>query len=340
MTTLYLIRHAEAEGNVFRRIHGQYDSMVTPNGMRQIKALEQRFADIPVDAVYASDLTRTCVTAGAIYKPKALPLHREPRFREVSIGIWEDIPFGQLELDDPARLYVVSHDPEHFSIEGGETMEVYTARFMEALDEVARRHDGQTVAIFSHGMVLRGVMQRLFFPNDPTGGGHCENTGVTCITWENGEYQLKFLNDASHLPMEISTLGRQHWWRGDRKLDFNLRYRPATAEDAAFLQALGHCPEPSEETLLALLGGQPIGAISMRPCGHDAGGIVFLGLLPEHRGKGLAAQLLGCAVSRFRSAGAKRLLLLQQPESDEAGKFFATYGFDGTNGISIVPVIR
>ena len=47
MTTIYLIRHAEAEGNVFRRIHGQYDSCVTPNGRRQIAALAQRFAGIP-----------------------------------------------------------------------------------------------------------------------------------------------------------------------------------------------------------------------------------------------------------------------------------------------------
>lgn len=65
MTTIYLIRHAEAEGNVFRRIHGQYDSCVTPNGRRQIAALAQRFAGIPVDAVYASDLKRTCLTATA-----------------------------------------------------------------------------------------------------------------------------------------------------------------------------------------------------------------------------------------------------------------------------------
>ena len=39
MTTIYLIRHAEAEGNIFRRLHGQYNSNVTPNGMRQIAAL-------------------------------------------------------------------------------------------------------------------------------------------------------------------------------------------------------------------------------------------------------------------------------------------------------------
>ena len=42
MTKIYLIRHAEAEGNIYRRMHGQYDSRITPNGMRQIAALEKR----------------------------------------------------------------------------------------------------------------------------------------------------------------------------------------------------------------------------------------------------------------------------------------------------------
>lgn len=29
-TTIYLVRHAEAEGNLGRRCHGHYDSMLTP----------------------------------------------------------------------------------------------------------------------------------------------------------------------------------------------------------------------------------------------------------------------------------------------------------------------
>ena len=60
MTRIYIIRHAEAEGNLYRRIHGQYDSLVTPLGYRQIQALEKRFQDIHLDAVYSSDLFRTC----------------------------------------------------------------------------------------------------------------------------------------------------------------------------------------------------------------------------------------------------------------------------------------
>lgn len=38
MTTIYLIRHAEAEGNIYRRYHGWYNSLITLNGYRQIQA--------------------------------------------------------------------------------------------------------------------------------------------------------------------------------------------------------------------------------------------------------------------------------------------------------------
>ena len=66
MTTLYLIRHAEAEGNLYRIAQGQCDSIITDRGYQQIAALAERFRDEPIDAVYSSDLTRTCITAGAI----------------------------------------------------------------------------------------------------------------------------------------------------------------------------------------------------------------------------------------------------------------------------------
>ena len=52
---LYLIRHAEAEGNIFRRVHGWYDSSVTPNGLRQIAALQKRFETVQVDEMCIRD---------------------------------------------------------------------------------------------------------------------------------------------------------------------------------------------------------------------------------------------------------------------------------------------
>ena len=90
MTTIYLIRHAEAEGNLYRIAQGQHDSNLTDRGWRQVQALARRFAGIRVDAVYASDLYRTRATASAVYKPKGLPLHLRKDLREIYGGDWED----------------------------------------------------------------------------------------------------------------------------------------------------------------------------------------------------------------------------------------------------------
>ena len=56
MTRIYLIRHAEAEGNLYRIAQGHTDGRLTKRGWEQVKALEHRFESIHVDAVYASDL--------------------------------------------------------------------------------------------------------------------------------------------------------------------------------------------------------------------------------------------------------------------------------------------
>ena len=218
MTTIYLIRHAEAEGNVFRRIHGQYDSCVTPNGRRQIAALAQRFAGIPVDAVYASDLKRTCLTATAIYRQKGLPLHRDARFREVGLGPWEDTPFGELERRYPAQLHAFSHDSYHWYVEGAECFLQYAHRF---LCRAGGRRPPSRRTVHRHFLSRHGPARRVdgaVLPGQDEGVSHSENTAVTELHWENGSYELVSLNDASHLTPELSTLGRQNWWRGSRYL--------------------------------------------------------------------------------------------------------------------------
>ena len=334
MTKIYLIRHAEAEGNVFRRLQGQYDSFVTPNGRKQIAALEQRFRDIFVDAVYSSDLSRTRLTATAIYRHKNLTLQTDRRFRELSVGVWENQPFGWLDHSDPERNYAFSHQPESWHVEGSERFEAYTDRFLQAMEELAKKHDGQTIAIVSHGMVLRGILQRLFYPNDRNAVAHCENTAVTHLTYENGQYSLRFLNDASHIPHEISTLGRQMWWRGDGKKDFNMWYREMSQNDEELLQTLGVTVKEGQKVRISMLVDTPTGAVITE--GEE---LVFFGLLPEHRGIGLSAQLLGEAISIARQSGFDRLRVRVQAEHPAAKHLLESYGFCGGE-MNILPRVE
>ena len=84
MTEIYLIRHAQAEGNLYRMMQGHWDGSVTALGLKQIDALAERFRTVHVDALYASDLYRTRLTASAITRYHDLPMQLRPALRAVS----------------------------------------------------------------------------------------------------------------------------------------------------------------------------------------------------------------------------------------------------------------
>lgn len=307
---------------MFRRLQGQFDSLITPNGRKQIAALAERFKDIPVDAVYSSDLTRTCITAGAIYKPKGLPLQTDPRLREISVGVWENLPFGWLDHVDRERNYAFSHSPKTWSVEGSESYDTYTGRFLTALREIGEKHEGQTVAIFSHGMVLRGALQNLFFQGRDNAVAHCENTAVTCLHYENGEFTLEYLNDASHITEDISTLGKQMWWRGEKYKDFNMWYRDPEEGDEAFLAQF--CL-PEGKVRISMLDEEATGVIVV-----DGGILRYFALDPRFRGRQLSPQLLGEAISMARTMGFQTLSLPFEPEHPGAVRILEEYGFRGS----------
>lgn len=313
-TTIYLIRHGEAEGNAFRRFHGQYDSLLTPMGYLQVEALARRFAPVHIDACYASDLTRTSLTARAIYVPKNLPLHRDSAFREVFVGRWEDYPFGHIETHEAEAIRMFNKEPVRWYLEGAETYPVYTGRFIAAMEQAIRDNRGKTIAIFCHGCVMRGVLAKLFFGDDFSAMAYCDNTAVCKLFWDDGVYSYEYLNDATHLPPEISTFARQKWWRSGGK-DFNLWFQPMT-ELPEGLPA----PEACWESYVAMLNHTPVGLISI-----TQNRIMGLYLLPEYHDCLMEDQLLGQAVSRSREQGFD--FLETEPGCLDTPEVLERYGF-------------
>lgn len=312
MTTVYLVRHAEAEGNTYRRMHGQYNSLLTENGLRQIEALRARFEDIPIDACFASDLYRTCKTAQSVYLAKQLPLHPDRRFRETGVGRWEDTPFGYLERFEKRDMDAFNHDEKNWHVPGSETWEEYTSRFLQGLNEIAAQYDGRTIAVFSHACVLRGVQKRLLGSDDLP---FCENTAVSRLHWRDGAVQFDFLNDASHLTPEISTAQRQ------------LRLKNGAADRADYSLWFERTAD-AEETYAAKLRDRTIGQLVLGAGDTRGVGVIKeLALDAAYRGRHFGQQLLGQAVCTLRGRGVKRLRAAVPAQNAEAMHFFLENGF-------------
>ena len=334
MTTIYLIRHAEAEGNLYRRVHGWYNSLITENGRRQIAALEERFRDIPVDAVYSSDLYRTMTTARAVYVPKGLELHTDPGLRELNLGDWEDLTFGEVRRRFPQAMELFNRTDPAWEVENAENFFQLGDRLYGAVRRIAERHPDQTVALFSHGMALRQFLGRVknIPPEEWHAMPHGDNTAVSRLTWDGERFEIQFEMDNSHLPEDISTLARQAWWRkGGKAKDVNLFFKPVDCpEDRdTWLRACGQDLPAGETGFLALSGDSLAGLLRLDAARYAAGSAGYIPLcfvLPEHRRKGLAIQLIGQAVAVFRPQGRDRLRM-PCPEDPCAQRFCQKYGF-------------
>ena len=360
MTRIYLIRHAEAEGNLYRRVQGQYDSLVTNRGLEQIKALEERFRDVPIDAVYSSDLYRTKKTASAVYLSHGLPLRTDPGLREVAMGEWEDHPWGQVGREDRQQLIYFNANDPRWHIPGGETFPILRERLVSTLEKIARAHDGQTVAVASHGMAIRNALAGIMGLPVEEGNqvAHCDNTGVSLLEFADGKWNVVYLNDNSHLHGDLSTFAKQKWWKAGSGLfdDANLWYRPLDMEahgdfyydcrrdawevihgsmvnfdgDGFLLRAREQARESEKAVWQVMLGDEPAGVLQLDvPTGEKEhyGPIPFLYLLPKFRCQGLGVQLIGQAVSVFRHMGCDALRLRCAPDNDTAQRFYARYGF-------------
>ena len=376
MTTVYLIRHAQAEGNYFRRIHGQYDSPVTALGRRQIACLQARFADIAIDAVYASDLKRTCQTAEAIYVPKHLELHREPGLREINLGEWEDQPFGKIYLTQREEMIQFQSGIPTWSAPGGETLRQVTDRVEKTLRRIISENPGKTIAVFSHGTAIRNVLSRLLKrPETPEGYlPEGDNTSVACLEAEGEEIRVKWYNDASHLTPEVlaastrpnrggpemekrAPIPNLFWfrpWDPDTERQRYLDYRRegwlsshGTMEHfdgPAFLDAaLKHSRFDPAAVLIVMSDTEPAGILEMdfeRGADQGVGAIPFYYVDPQHRKRGDGVQLLGQAVSSFRAMGRSAIRLRCAPENGTAYRFYIRNGFQkiGMASDSVVPL--
>ena len=143
ITKIFLIRHAEAEGNLFRMAHGQYDSNITPRGYRQLHYLRERFNGVHLDAVYGSDLTRAHTAASALYVPRGLPFRPLPQLREVRLGDWEERTWAEIKRRYPEMYVYFNKRPDLWQVAGAETFQAVAERTVAAVRRMAE--EGHTL---------------------------------------------------------------------------------------------------------------------------------------------------------------------------------------------------
>lgn len=165
MGTYYLFRHGETETNRKGSLQGYMDVPLSPTGRKQAELLAGAVADIEFDAVFTSDLSRAVETAKVVVARQPgrglhppCPLIIEPGLKEIHCGSLQGRTFPQIRDLWPDIYEALKQDPMDAPRPGGETYREFYSRSISAFESICRTHPDSTLAIVTHGGVIRNIL--------------------------------------------------------------------------------------------------------------------------------------------------------------------------------------
>jgi probable phosphomutase (TIGR03848 family) len=153
---IHLIRHGETD-TVGKTVSGWAPGVhLNRAGVMQATRLAARLAGAGIVAIYSSPLERAVETA----QPLADKLGREVVQRhgmgEIQFGEWTGRSFEDLDRDPEWRRFNTFRSSTRPP--GGELMLEVQGRIVAELNELRLRHPDESVAVVSHGDVIRAAV--------------------------------------------------------------------------------------------------------------------------------------------------------------------------------------
>ncbi|MER5750931.1 histidine phosphatase family protein [Streptomyces sp. NPDC002088] len=181
---LLLVRHGQTPTNVdFLLDTAVPGPGLTALGEQQAARLPEALADEDIEAVYASTLIRTQLTAAPLAAARGLDVTVRDGIREISAGDLEKLP-GDSEKGElyMRTVFAWAAGDTALRIPGGESGTEVLARYDAVIAEIADTGAG-TVAVVSHGAAIRmWAAARAHNVDVPFAAAHrLENTGVVIL---------------------------------------------------------------------------------------------------------------------------------------------------------------
>jgi len=213
MTEIWFIRHGETPWNIERRIQGWQDIALNATGVAQAKKLADRLrveaVQAPFDALYSSDLVRTCDTARPIAEQLHLSIRPEPRIRERCYGVLEGSRLDEAERMFPEATTVWRRRDPAEPLIGGESLQQFRKRIVAAVHDIATYHADSRILAVTHGGVLDVIWREA---NKVGLSRPCAtpllNASINRIAIDAGQWRMLDWADVAHVgPDAISDLG-------------------------------------------------------------------------------------------------------------------------------------
>ena len=199
-TNILLVRHGETAWNRGQIFRGVYDVPLNDNGRAQARLLGQAAAWRTIDVAYTSPLSRTVETSQLMLEAHGIEATPHAGLLDFNYGDWTGVQDAEVAEKWPKEHALWKSEPHTLRVPGGDTLQDVFDKSFACLEEVARKHDGQTVALFAHRVVNKllvlgvlglGLERFPLIRQDNCSLDHFERT-------DKG-YVIVCLNDTSHL---------------------------------------------------------------------------------------------------------------------------------------------
>lgn len=159
---LCLARHGETDWNAAGILQGWSDVPINDAGRTQVHALAVRLAGCGFTQVWSSPLIRALESAEIIAATLGLPPPQcHDGLKERHFGIIQGVPKSELAELNPVLLQQILKRNPAADFEGGESMDEFADRVLEALEAIVATSGHSPLLLVSHGWVLDVVTRHI-----------------------------------------------------------------------------------------------------------------------------------------------------------------------------------
>lgn len=193
MKTLVLWRHGRTSWNAAGRAQGHADIPLDETGHTQALAAASRLAELPLAAIWTSDLGRTVETAGYLERATGLVAVLDKRLREYDMGERQGLTIPEATERYGSGVITELDLQERRIVPGAEITADVRERLNPALEEMLASLDpGGAGVVVTHGAALKiGLAGLLGWPVDQAQSLRgIDNCGWAIVT-ESGSGQRR-----------------------------------------------------------------------------------------------------------------------------------------------------
>lgn len=194
MTTFLLIRHGSHD-LLGRVLAGRApDVHLNAHGKVESEQLAERLAAVPLRAIYTSPMERAQETAWPLAARFGLELRISAALDEIDFGEWTRRAFSELDPQTEWQRWNTARSEARPP--GGEAMGEVQARVVAEIERLATVHDSETVALISHGDVIKSaLMQAIGVPLDHVLRLEISPASVSVLHHSSSGSQVALVND-------------------------------------------------------------------------------------------------------------------------------------------------